>query len=165
MHSVLDREAKRGKEHTIRDLHICGHSLGAAMAVVMASFAQADAKTLKVAGLTTFGCPRVGNDEFCKYTDGGDFEHLRFVNCEDVVTKSPWNINNIYSHCGCLMYLKEDGECMEDISWSRAFVDRLITRIMHIVNFKFATDISDHSMENGYKKKLEDLAPNGGKSE
>lgn len=146
-------------------LWFTGHSLGAAMAVVMASFAQADAKTLKTAGLTTFGCPRPGNADFCDYVDGGDFEHLRFVNCEDVVTKSPWNILTRYSHCGRLMYLKEDGECMEDISWARAFVDRLITRIVHIANFKLATDVSDHSMDSGYKRKLEDLAPNGKTSE
>lgn len=146
-------------------LWFTGHSLGAAMAVVLTSYAQADPTTLKIAGLTTFGCPRVGNADFCNYSDGGDFDHLRFVNCEDVVTKSPWNILTRYSHCGRLMYLKEDGECLEDIPWVRAFVDRLITRIVHIVNFKLATDVSDHSMENGYKKKLEVLAPNGKTSE
>jgi len=141
-------------------LYFTGHSLGAAIAVVMASFSQADDKTLPTAGLTTFGCPRVGNGDFCDFNDNCSFEHLRWVNCEDIVTKSPWNLFYRYSHCGCQMYLTEDGDCLEDISWARAVVDRTMTRILHIVHFEKATDVSDHSMETQYCRKMKDLAAN-----
>ena len=71
---------------------ICtGHSLGAAMATIMAYNVSADE-------LYTFGSPRVGTRSFVKDLEKTKLKHIRVVNGNDVVTKLPSPI--IYSHHG-----------------------------------------------------------------
>jgi len=135
-----------------------GHSLGAAIATIMATYSHHDEKTFETAGLITFGSPRVGNSDFSGFNDKCIPGHYRWVNNEDAVTKSPLNLFGLYSHCGRLMYLQEEeGRCLEDCSWKRAFADRMLTRVSHILSFKKATDLSDHSIDTGYVRKLKAL--------
>lgn len=135
-----------------------GHSLGAAIATIMATYSHHDAETIETAGLITFGSPRVGNQEFSGFNDKSVPGHYRWVNNEDAVTKSPMNLFGIYSHCGTQMYLQQDeGFCLHDCSWRRAFVDRMSTRFSHLMSCKKATDLSDHSMDTGYVRKLKAL--------
>merc|ERR1712151_366953 len=90
-------------------LWFTGHSLGAAIATLLATYSQTAEDALNTAGLVTFGSPRVGNSEFANFTNAAAPEYFRWVNNHDAVTKVPINIFGVYSHCGHLMYLKEDG--------------------------------------------------------
>ncbi|WP_196210305.1 lipase family protein [Citrobacter sp. Res13-Sevr-PEB04-36] len=73
-------------------LVVCGHSLGGAIANLLGAYIRPDS-------LITFGCPRVGDDEF------GDFllnqAHLqitRVVNCCDGVPTVPQTFMGWYEH-------------------------------------------------------------------
>ena len=68
---------------------ITGHSLGGALAVLAAAVLKFEAK-LEIAGLYTYGQPRVGDAEFCTALDdalGGQF--IRYVNDQDIVPHMP----------------------------------------------------------------------------
>jgi len=93
-------------------LFITGHSLGGALAILCAlEFAR---QGLPVAGVHTFGQPRVGNAAFGRfYEDGGlrmaDGKTLadvtfRVVNQNDIVPRMPPWING-YRHCGQEIFL------------------------------------------------------------
>jgi len=131
-------------------LWFTGHSLGAAIATLLATYSQQTEDALNTAGLITFGSPRVGNRTFANFTNRVAPVNLRWVNNDDVVTKVPLNIFGLYSHCGHLMYLKEDGALLSDVSWLRIFVDRSLGRLSHIIRFwtMGISDLSDHGMAN-----------------
>ena len=68
---------------------LTGHSMGGAVAVLAAAVLKFEAK-LEIAGLYTYGQPRVGDAGFCKALDadlGGRF--FRFVNDQDIVPHLP----------------------------------------------------------------------------
>ena len=145
----------------IHKLWFTGHSLGAAMSTLLAVYSQQTEDALDTAGLVTFGSPRVGNWTFAKFANGAVPEYLRWVNNEDIFTKYPLNLLGYY-HCGHAMYLKEDGTCLEDVSWLKIFVDRTLGRLYHIYHlFRFGaieiSDFSDHHMDN-YLEKIRQLA-------
>lgn len=67
------------------ELYVTGHSLGAAMAMLYAS-----QTTNPVTALYTYGQPRVGNEEFCKFAEGKlQGKYYRIVNKPDIVTDVP----------------------------------------------------------------------------
>ena len=71
--------AMRVLEVKNKKLWVTGHSLGAAMATIMAyRFATYDA-VCTPAGLFTYGSPRVGNRTFINYFNTLSFEHHRWV--------------------------------------------------------------------------------------
>lgn len=141
-----------------------GHSLGAGIATIMSTFALEDETTFPVAGLVTFGSPRVGNWQFGEHVDT-KIDHLRWVNHNDVVTKTPPNLFGRYVHCGKQMYIDENGLVNDGCSWFSAFSDRAATRWQHLGSFSGATDpgVKDHSM-TGYvaavRKALKDEGDN-----
>jgi triacylglycerol lipase len=67
-----------------RRLAVTGHSLGAAMAALMAVRSR-DPEV----ELVTFGCPLVGNAEFCAALDRRA-KVARYVDCSDIVTTVPY---------------------------------------------------------------------------
>jgi len=135
-----------------------GHSLGAAIATIMATYSHPDENTFETGGLITYGSPRVGDSAFSGFNDKTVPGHYRWVNNEDAVTKSPVNLFGRFSHCGRQMYLQQDGGCLDECSWSRVFFDRLCTRFSHLCSCKInATDLSDHSIDTGYVRKLKAL--------
>jgi len=76
---------------------ICtGHSLGAAMATIMAYNISANE-------LYTFGSPRVGTKGFKRDLDASGIKHTRVVNGNDIVTTVPTSC--IYSHHGSLLQM------------------------------------------------------------
>ncbi|WP_417625143.1 lipase family protein [Paremcibacter congregatus] len=91
-----------------KPLIFTGHSLGAAAAVNAAAvFAN---KGYEIAAVYTFGCPRVGNGDFCEYAAAavGDV-HFRHVNGHDGVPMlPPWLLG--YQHCGKLVYFSMQGQ-------------------------------------------------------
>lgn len=102
---------------------ITGHSLGGALATMMTAWVMRQMETdpswasFPLAGLVTFGSPRVGNPEFVAQfnsrTDALGVNHMRFVNADDIVTRIP---AVGYDHVGDTYYLGEedDSECPND---------------------------------------------------
>tara|TARA_A100001015_G_scaffold26903_1_gene30034 strand:- start:1191 stop:1943 length:753 start_codon:yes stop_codon:yes gene_type:complete len=79
----------------------CGHSLGAAMATIMASRCHLYEGIAPVEELYTYGSPRVGWKEYCKSLG---VVHHRWRNNNDIVTKVPLAIMG-YRHDGELHYI------------------------------------------------------------
>lgn len=86
---------------------LTGHSLGAAMATILAyRFATHDNLATPKA-LFTYGSPRVGNRAFVNYTNTLSYEHHRWVNDGDIITKipfAPW-----FYHSGTMHHIDAEG--------------------------------------------------------
>jgi triacylglycerol lipase len=95
-----------------------GHSLGAAMATVMADRLNSDPSLPDVAALFTYGSPRVGNQEF---VESITVTHYRWVNCADIVPRVPVFP---YRHHGQLCYMNHWGNVRE-MTAVQQFKDRL----------------------------------------
>ena len=124
----------REKKH----LWLTGHSLGAAMATLMARrFALGD--TLPIpAALFTYGSPRVGNRTYINAFNKL-VPHHRWVNAGDIVTKvpiSPW-----YYHCGTRHHIKVPKKHTTQKSW----ITKIYTTMHDVLFKKIKNDISDHS--------------------
>jgi triacylglycerol lipase len=92
-----------------RSVWFTGHSLGAALATLAAR------RYADVAGLCTYGSPRVGDRAFA---NGFRINVYRFVNNDDVVTKIP--LPGSYRHIGNLKYIDNEGIILDDPNlWMR----------------------------------------------
>jgi triacylglycerol lipase len=119
-----------------------GHSLGAAMATIMASRCEDDPEAPNIEELYTFGSPRVG---WRKFVDSLACTHHRWVNNNDVVTRVPLAIMG-YKHDGCEHYMNAYGQVRKHTGWQRT-KDRW--RGMWMGLKKGSIDnFSDHSMVN-----------------
>ena len=67
-----------------KTLWFCGHSLGAAMATIMASRCKHDIELNDPVELYTYGSPRVGWKNYC---DSLNVTHHRWVNNNDIVSQ------------------------------------------------------------------------------
>ena len=95
-------------------LVVCGHSLGAAIATLLAAPARADL-------LLTIGSPRVGDAEFVaglQATPG--LAITRIVNCSDAVTRVPPSLLG-FEHAGAPTYIDRHGGLHADPS--QALID------------------------------------------
>ncbi len=105
---TLDREGK-----PLPPLYITGHSLGGALATI-ATAGLAD-NGVEVAGVYTFGQPRVGDRTFVKQlAASADGKVFRFVNNNDIVPHVPppfsiWNPTRFYGHVGKATYFNGKG--------------------------------------------------------
>jgi triacylglycerol lipase len=132
-----------------RNLWITGHSLGAAMATLMARRCVLEA-SLPVPVLFTYGSPRVGDrvyiDEFNSH-----ITHHRWVNDGDIVTKVPFA--PLYYHCGTMHHISKDGKVVVEydrkISWTRI----LSLLLPHGIFKLISGDVKDHSSVD-YTEKL-----------
>jgi triacylglycerol lipase len=113
-----------------RTLWLTGHSLGGALAMLAAAYLRFPAdrnNTLPrpIAGIYTFGQPRVGTHAFCDAcaANFGRY-YFRYVNRQDIVTRVPprelayWHIDNIE-------YITETGTIESDPAWWQIFLDRV----------------------------------------
>lgn len=126
----------------IRKLWFTGHSLGAAMATIMASRCDQDPEMPPIEQVYTYGSPRVGNS---KYVQSLGVEHHRWVNNNDVVTRVPFRIMG-YRHHGTEHYLNAWGNVRTVTGWQR-FKDRMRGMWWGIRQGKI-DNFSDHSMFN-----------------
>ena len=111
----IDRKANLKK-----DLWFCGHSLGAAMATIMASRCKHNPDLNDPVELFTYGSPRVGWPKYCQSLD---IVHHRWKNNNDIVTTVPLVIMG-YRHHGDEHYLDSDGNLSTATGWQR-FKDKL----------------------------------------
>ena len=89
-----------------KQLYLCGHSLGAAMATICALRCVESHIPSHPAELFTFGSPRIGNK---RYLASAPLNHFRFVNNNDIVAQVPplWLG---YRHSGCEVYANRQGK-------------------------------------------------------
>jgi hypothetical protein len=135
-------------------LLITGHSLGAAMAILLASEYKASAK--QPFALYTFGSPRVGNPEFA--TTLKEANTYRFVDCCDDVTLIPIPVPIFfpYEHVGKPFYIFEDRHTEFDPPTLRIVQDQLEARSRY--SFKYLPSLSDLE-QNVATRGLADHAP------
>jgi triacylglycerol lipase len=100
----LSANAKKyGKKRTV---WCTGHSLGAAMATLIAYKLQRSEDCPNPQALFTYGSPRTGNKEYIKAMEDSGLLHFRFVNNADIVARVPvWP----YKHFGGMYYLNHYG--------------------------------------------------------
>jgi len=136
-----------------RTLWITGHSLGGALAMLAAAMLRfpADASVpAAVAGVYTFGQPRVGTRDFAQSCDAdfGNF-YFRFVNNADIVPRIPPRVLG-YWHAGKLEFIDADGSIHDDISWWHEMLDSVEVGLDGLRNLQAQKPdlaaIQDHAM-------------------
>jgi triacylglycerol lipase len=131
-----------------KTLWFCGHSLGAAMATIMASRCMHNIELNDPVELYTYGSPRVGWRGYCKSLN---VTHHRWVNNNDIVTRVPLRIMG-YKHHGEEHYMNAYGNVRKPTGWQR-FKDRMRGMWMGIKAGSI-DNFSDHGM-NFYIANLE----------
>ena len=88
-------------QHADKEIYFAGHSLGGAMAQIVATMAKDTKSTC-----FTFGCPRVGTILFSSRAT--HVNHYRFVNCTDPIPILPPQLFGFLHH-GHEVYINSDG--------------------------------------------------------
>lgn len=122
-------------EYNEKNLYVCGHSLGAAMATICTSRIE---EFRKVEVLYTYGSPRAGTRSFVKEIKT---QHWRFVNNNDIVTRVPLALMG-YKHHGHLCYINHYGKIRKMTVWQR-IKDKIRGYRSGLLD-----GAKDHSMEN-----------------
>lgn len=133
----INRKANEKKK-----LWFCGHSLGAAMATIMASRCHLYDDINPVEELYTFGSPRVGWRGYCNSLC---VTHHRWVNNNDIVTRVPLAVMG-YVHHGTEHYMNAYGLERKLTAWQRT-KDRWRGMWMGLKQGGIDS-FSDHSMVN-----------------
>lgn len=131
-------------------LWVTGHSLGGALAALAAT--SLEYQGFAVAGLYTFGQPRVGDWAFTRQVNErmGD-RMFRYVNNNDIVPLIPLQFNplnpgRLYGHMGQFRYFGWRGKLHETSYLSQRWLDRLIG-FLASVRQPGADVVADHMME------------------
>ena len=125
-------------------LLMTGHSLGAAMATVLAGL-----KT--PTSLYTIGSPRVGDAAFAASLGG--VTSYRYVDCCDAVTELPPAALG-YAHLGDMLYIDRHRKVSSGPSEDTVSKDRLIARVEYLVRYAWrlgdvgVRDLADHAPIN-----------------
>ncbi len=126
---------------------LCGHSLGAAAAQLLAAMLLHDGQ--EVDAVYTYGSPRVGNSRFCGILDyelaRSAAAHYRHVNACDVVTRAPWCLGK-YRHGGRLKYFTTGGRLLDQPRAWRVWADQLWT--LRAPWTWARRSVADHATEN-----------------
>ena len=133
-----------GESRDRNALVLTGHSLGAAVATLMASIWH---PTL----LITLGSPRVGDAAFAATVAGIDGE--RIVDCCDVVTELPPE-SALYTHVRKPTYITKDGRTLAEATAKLIAADRLSARAEYLTEHAWkigaviVRDLADHAPIN-----------------
>ena len=140
---ILSRGVDAKKNN--KNVWFTGHSLGAAMATIMAyRFAKYDMIPMP-AGLFTYGSPRVGDRKFINFFNTLPFEHHRWVNDGDIVTKIPFA--PLFYHCGTMHHIDSAGAVTLNYERTFNFMRLLgLTSPRGILNMVMG-DAKDHSSD------------------
>ena len=123
-------------------LWFCGHSLGAAMATIMASRCHFNTRLPNPEELYTYGSPRVGWKGYVVHLG---VVHHRWKNNNDIVTTVPYKWMG-YTHHGEEHYMNAYGNVRNLTRWQRV-KDRWRGMWMGIKRGKI-DNFSDHSIDN-----------------
>jgi hypothetical protein len=91
-----------------KTVHVVGHSLGGAMALVFACKTLLHQTPYQLGSVVTFGQPRVLTRRSCRWFEEHGVPYRRYVNDNDVVTTVP-PVTLGFEHCGKLMHFNENG--------------------------------------------------------
>ena len=146
---IKEALTKHDKKGT-KTVWVTGHSLGGAMAVLVASELQPSG------GLHTFGQPRVGNKEFLKSLDG--IKYYRYRNNNDIVTAVPpsWLF---FRHGGVLRYINTYGN-IRPATWAQRFKDKCRGYWQALKSFNLIDGFADHNM-GAYHEFISNMDDNG----
>ncbi|MGB3298025.1 MAG: lipase family protein [Phormidesmis sp.] len=142
--------ASKGKR--LPPLYITGHSLGGALATIAA--AALVESNIEVAGVYTFGQPRVGDRTFVSQLNSRlNGKIFRFVNNNDLVPHVPppfsvWNPTHFYGHVGKATYF--DGKGILTLSANYKLTRRLTDIMSGLAKGAVGSGfnyITDHRME------------------
>jgi hypothetical protein len=139
---------RSGLEEAIREVGKCrllytGHSLGAAMATLMAGVGRPGT-------LYTFGCPRVGDAAFVEALK--DIKSYRYMDCCDVVARVPPAIE--YRHLGVPYYIQRDRQVTIDPGKKLIRRDRFLGFMDYVARYAFlrgneiCREFADHAPVN-----------------
>ncbi|WP_076999304.1 lipase family protein [Variovorax sp. KK3] len=133
-----------GEGASRRALIFCGHSLGGALATLIATVMPPNL-------IVTLGGPRVGNTAFVAAL--ADVEMLRLVNGCDIVTQLPPAFS-LYAHAGPTCYISCDGQPMHNPDVGFIESDRAKGRASYVVDHAWKRgavllrDLADHAPIN-----------------
>ena len=136
---MIEEDINR-KTNVTKTLWFCGHSLGAAMATIMASRAKHNVELNDPVELFTYGSPRVGWRMYCNSLN---VIHHRWKNNNDIVTTVPLAVMG-FKHHGTQHYINAYGNVRKPTGW-QMFKDRLRGMWMGIKKGKI-DNFGDHSM-------------------
>ncbi|MGB6015474.1 MAG: lipase family protein, partial [Nodosilinea sp.] len=127
------------------------HSLGGALAAV--ATISLEAQGFEVAGLYTFGQPRVADWKLVNYMNGkmGD-RIIRYANNNDIVPLIPpqiipWVPTRVYGHMGQFRYFNDSGSLRRQSFLFQRFPDRLLGIVRAILTSGTPDAVDDHKME------------------
>ena len=135
-----------GRKRRGRTIWITGHSLGGALALTAAARLKFE-KNQRVAGIYTFGQPRVGDLAFaeaCNKEFGQ--RYFRFVHNKDVVTRVPTR-NVGFKHTGIFKYINSALQLDDTMTWDEITKIPYTEQISQILKLGIK-GIQDHSMIN-----------------
>jgi triacylglycerol lipase len=119
-----------------------GHSLGGAMATILAGRCELSDIAAVPVEVVTFGSPRVGTK---RYVQNAKIKHIRWVNNNDIVTRVPPTWLR-YRHTGTRMYLDRNGD-VRRLTRQQRTKDRWVGFKEGIKNRRF-DHFSDHAIAN-----------------
>jgi hypothetical protein len=124
---------------------VTGHSLGGAIAALAAA-------VFKPSTLITFGCPRVGDSEFCVSLEGVNC--VQFVNCCDIISRIPPKNFLKYSDICSPTYIDQFGVFLANPSDSTISSDQSSAREEYFLKHAWRVgnvlirDLADHAPVN-----------------
>ncbi|MEM9484267.1 MAG: lipase family protein [Cyanobacteria bacterium P01_F01_bin.116] len=136
-------------DETLPPLFVTGHSLGGALATMAAASLQDN--NMNVAGLYTFGQPRVGDLTFTRQLNTAlSGKAFRFINNNDVVphVPPPFSVRNptrLYAHLGTVKYFNSKGLLVAKYKGISRALDGLLGLGKSLFESGFDL-ITDHSM-------------------
>lgn len=132
-----------------RTLWVTGHSLGGALAVLAGAVFSMVQTIRPVAGIYTFGQPRIGLFDFCgRYDQLLQLKTFRFVNKEDLVPRVPFR-NWDYADVGRMIHFDTSGTpLLESVQW-RNFLSRSFESFKDFFQIAthFSPDVGDHDRQ------------------
>tara|TARA_R110002096_G_scaffold420257_1_gene625219 strand:+ start:15 stop:791 length:777 start_codon:yes stop_codon:yes gene_type:complete len=124
-----------------KTIWLCGHSLGASMATIMASRLKHNVNLNNPLELYTYGSPRVG---WLGYIHNVNVIHYRWKNNNDIVTTVPLALMG-YRHHGEEHYINAYGQLRSPTGWQRV-KDKFRGLWMGLKKGKIDS-FSDHSID------------------
>lgn len=125
------------RSHPMRPILLTGHSLGGAIATILAAELAKDGYEVS---LCTFGSPRVGDAEFAETFKSLNIHHTRVVHGDDIVPRFP-KIG--YRHVGSCLHINSEGHPIGPIGnalrWL-LYIDKIIKSDLNGKSF------TDHKM-------------------
>lgn len=132
-------QLENNSHYAYRPIHLVGHSLGGAMALITGSRLLSQ-RGYNVERIITFGCPRVGCRDFSWRLKRKTW---RVVHKLDII---PWFGRG--HHVGELMFVDETGTLRRKIGWHHLALSAMVMACRSVRSFRAVRRlIRDHSMD------------------